>query len=51
MLAQGFVHNFASLVTTRLFLGLFEASVFPRSFYLLSFWYAREEAQKRFTAY
>ncbi|KAH7324162.1 putative allantoate permease [Stachybotrys elegans] len=51
MLCQGFVKNFGGLVTTRFFLGLFEAGIFPGSFYLISFWYKREEAQERFTFY
>lgn len=51
MLAQGFVTNFGGLVTTRFFLGFFEAGIFPGSFYLISFWYKREEAQHRFTFY
>ena len=51
MLAQGFIHNYGGLVTTRFFLGLFEAGIFPGSFYLISFWYRQEESQKRFTLY
>jgi sugar phosphate permease len=51
MLAQGFVESFGGLLATRFFLGLFEAGIFPGSFYLISFWYKREEAQKRFTFY
>ncbi|KAL8648792.1 MAG: hypothetical protein Q9226_005847 [Calogaya cf. arnoldii] len=51
MLCQGFVHNYAGLLATRFFLGLAEAGVFPGSFYLISFWYKREEAQQRFTVY
>jgi MFS family permease len=51
MLAQGFVHSFSGLLATRFFLGLFEAGIFPGSFYLISFWYKREEAQQRFTFY
>ncbi|KAI9168067.1 transporter [Paramyrothecium foliicola] len=51
MLAQGFVRNFSGLLATRFFLGLFEAGIFPGSFYLISFWYKREEAQQRFTFY
>ncbi|KAI0160664.1 putative allantoate permease [Xylariaceae sp. FL1272] len=50
-LAQGFVQNYSGLLATRFFLGFFEAGIFPGSFYLLSFWYKREEAQKRFTSY
>lgn len=51
MLAQGWVQNYGGIITTRFLLGLFECGIFPGSFYLLSFWYAREEAQKRFTIY
>ncbi|KAI0398285.1 putative allantoate permease [Xylariaceae sp. FL0594] len=50
-LAQAFVHNYGGLLAARFFLGFFEAGIFPGSFYLLSFWYKREEAQKRFTGY
>ena len=48
-LCQGFVQNFGGLVTCRFFLGLFEAGMFPGCFYLLSMWYRREEAQKRYS--
>ncbi|KAK7729248.1 High-affinity nicotinic acid transporter [Cytospora paraplurivora] len=51
MLGQGFVQNYGSLLATRFFLGLFEAGIFPGSFYLISFWYKREESQKRFAIY
>lgn len=51
MLGQGFVKSYGGLLATRFFLGFFEAGVFPGSFYLISFWYKREEAQKRFTIY
>lgn len=51
MLAQGFVTNYAGLLATRFFLGVFEAGVFPGSFYLISFWYKRQEAQTRYTVY
>jgi MFS family permease len=50
-LCQGFVQNYSGLIATRFFLGLFEAGIFPGSFYLISFWYKREESQKRFTIY
>ena len=49
MLAQGFVQNFSGLLATRFMLGLAEAGVFPGSFYLISFWYKREESLMRFT--
>lgn len=51
MLCQGFLQNYSGLLATRFFLGLFEAGIFPGSFYLISFWYKREESQKRFTVY
>ncbi|KAI3391421.1 hypothetical protein diail_7372 [Diaporthe ilicicola] len=51
MLGQGFVQNYNGLLATRILLGLFEAGVFPGSFYLISFWYKREESQKRFAIY
>jgi MFS family permease len=51
MLSQGFVKSYGGLLATRFFLGLAEAGIFPGSFYLISFWYKREEAQKRFTIY
>ncbi|GAB1316877.1 High-affinity nicotinic acid transporter [Madurella fahalii] len=50
-LCQGFVQNYGGLLATRFFLGVFEAGIFPGSFYLISFWYKRQEAQKRFTVY
>lgn len=51
MLGQGFVHNFSGLLATRFFLGIAEAGIFPGSFYLISFWYRRDESLKRFTAF
>lgn len=48
-IAQGFVQNFGGLMTTRWFLGTFEAGMFPGCFYLLSMWYRRSEAQKRYS--
>jgi MFS family permease len=51
VLAQGFVKSYGGLLATRFFLGLTEAGIFPGSFYLISFWYKHEEAQKRFTIY
>ena len=46
---QGLVQNYSGLLTTRFFLGLFETGMFPGSFYLISMWYKRHEAQKRYT--
>lgn len=51
MLGQGFIRNYSGLFVTRFFFGLFEAGIFPGSFYLISFWYKRQESQKRFTIY
>ena len=51
MLSQGFVQNYGGLLVTRFLLGVFEAGIFPGSFYLISYWYKRQEAQKRFTVY
>ncbi|KAH8702471.1 major facilitator superfamily domain-containing protein [Talaromyces proteolyticus] len=51
MLGQAFVKSYGGLIATRFFLGLAEAGIFPGSFYLISFWYKRVEAQKRFTVY
>ncbi|KAI1177947.1 putative allantoate permease [Nemania sp. FL0916] len=50
-LAQAFVTSYSGLLAARFFLGFFEAGIFPGSFYLISFWYKREESQKRFTGY
>jgi MFS family permease len=46
---QGLVQNYSGLLATRFFLGLFESAMFPGCFYLLSTWYRRHEAQKRFS--
>ena len=51
MIGQGFVQSYGGLLATRFLLGLTESGIFPGSFYLMSFWYKHEEAQKRFTAY
>ena len=48
-LLQGFVKNYAGLLATRFFLGVFEAPMFPACFYLIGMWYRRHEAQKRYT--
>ncbi|KAF4620182.1 hypothetical protein G7Y89_g14639 [Cudoniella acicularis] len=50
-LAQGFVTTYGGLLGTRFFLGLVEAGIFPGSFYQISLWYRRDEAQQRFTLY
>lgn len=51
MLCQGFVQSYSGLLATRFFLGLCETGIFPGSFYLISFWYKQEEAQRRFSVY
>ncbi|AEO69617.1 7a18f7ff-9567-4127-b684-1e297667cc34 [Thermothielavioides terrestris] len=48
---QGLVQNYSGLLATRFFLGLFECGMFPGCFYLLSTWYRRHEAQKRFSLF
>lgn len=48
-ICQGLVRNWAGFMTTRFLLGLFEAGMFPGSFYLIGMWYKRHEAQKRFS--
>lgn len=49
MIGQGFVKNYSGILATRFFLGMFEAGMFPGCFYLLSMWYRRDEAQKRYS--
>ena len=46
---QGLVQGYGGIIATRFFLGLFEAGMFPGSFYLIGMWYKRKEAQKRYT--
>ncbi|KAH9857218.1 major facilitator protein [Lenzites betulinus] len=46
---QGFAQNFGGFVAARFFLGLAEAGFFPGCCYLLSMWYRRGEAQKRYS--
>ncbi|KAI2637315.1 MFS general substrate transporter [Xylaria nigripes] len=48
---QGVVVNYAGLLATRFFLGVFETGIFPGCFYLIGMWYKRSEAQKRFTMF
>ncbi|KAI1747998.1 MFS general substrate transporter [Xylaria castorea] len=50
-IGQGFVQSYSGLLTTRFLLGLAESGIFPGSFYLISFWYRREESLRRFTFY
>ncbi|OTA94314.1 hypothetical protein M434DRAFT_20964 [Hypoxylon sp. CO27-5] len=51
MLGQGFIRNYSGLLATRFLLGFFEAGIAPGSYYLISFWYRRQDMQKRFTIY
>ncbi|KAI1329851.1 MFS general substrate transporter [Xylariaceae sp. FL0255] len=51
VLAQGFVTSYRGLIVARVFLGISEAGIFPGSFYVISYWYKKEDAQKRFTFY
>lgn len=48
-LLQGFVKNYAGLLATRFFLGVFETGMFPGAFYLIGMWYRRHEAQRRYS--
>jgi MFS family permease len=49
ILCQGLVKSYHGLLATRFFLGVFEAGMFPGSFYLIGMWYKRSEAQRRFS--
>ncbi|KAH9901492.1 major facilitator protein [Cubamyces lactineus] len=48
---QGFTQNFSGLIAARFFLGLAESGFFPGCCYMISMWYRREEAQKRFSLF
>ncbi|PCH41172.1 MFS general substrate transporter [Wolfiporia cocos MD-104 SS10] len=48
-ICQGLVHNYSGLLACRFFLGFVESGVFPACLYLISMWYKRAEAQKRFS--
>jgi MFS family permease len=48
-ICQGLVNNYGGLLTTRFFLGVAEAGMFPGCFYLIGMWYKRTEAQRRYT--
>lgn len=48
-LCQGLVKSYGGLVTARFFLGIAETGMFPGSFYIISMWYKRREAQKRYS--
>ncbi|KAG7661932.1 uncharacterized protein J8A68_004535 [[Candida] subhashii] len=47
----GFVKNFGGLIACRFFIGVTEAATFPSIFYLLSTYYSKSEAQRRFSAF
>lgn len=43
MICQGFVKNYAGLMATRAFLGVFEGGLFPGVNYYITSWYCRHE--------
>ncbi len=45
------MQSYSGLLAARFFLGVAEAGVFPGCFYLLSMWYRREEALRRFAIF
>jgi MFS family permease len=46
-MCQGFVKSYGGLLACRVFLGVFEAGVFPGAAYLIGMYYKRFELQKR----
>lgn len=46
---QGLTQNYGGIMATRFLLGVFECGMFPGCFYLISMWYKRSEAQKRYS--
>ncbi|KAI0073713.1 MFS general substrate transporter [Panus rudis PR-1116 ss-1] len=46
---QGLTQNYSGILATRFFLGLLEAGILPGCVYLISMWYRRSEAQKRYS--
>lgn len=48
---QGITQSYGGMLATRFFLGVFECGMFPGCFYLISMWYKRSEAQKRFSLF
>lgn len=44
---MGVVHNYAGLLSTRIFLGVAEAGLYPGTAYYITMWYPREKAQYR----
>ncbi|CUM64638.1 uncharacterized protein PRCAT00002247001 [Priceomyces carsonii] len=50
-IGMGFVKDFGGLAACRFLIGMAEASTFPSLFYLLSTYYTKAEAQRRFSAF
>ncbi|KAG6917190.1 hypothetical protein DXG01_003533 [Tephrocybe rancida] len=48
---QGLVTTYSGLLACRFFLGLFEGGVFPGFVLYLSFWYPRQQLQRRISAF
>ncbi|KAI9711067.1 MAG: hypothetical protein M1812_007261 [Candelaria pacifica] len=48
---EGVTQSYAGLVICRIFLGVFEAGVFPGCIYLISMYYKRHEFQRRWSAF
>ncbi|EJC99321.1 MFS general substrate transporter [Fomitiporia mediterranea MF3/22] len=51
MTMQGLVHDYGSLLTTRIFLGIFEAGFYPGVAFYMSCWYRRDEFGLRFAIF
>ncbi|PLB36953.1 putative MFS transporter [Aspergillus candidus] len=51
MTLTGVVQNFAGLVATRIFLGVFESGFFPGAVYLCSFWYMPRDLTTRLACF
>lgn len=50
-IGMGFVKNFGELAACRFLLGIFESGTFPAIFYILANFYAKPEAQRRFSTF
>jgi MFS family permease len=50
-IGMGFTQSFGSLAACRFLIGITEASTFPSIFYILSTYYSKAEAQRRFSAF
>ncbi len=50
-IGMGFCKTWGELLACRMLLGAFEGGILPASLYLLSCWYTRWEAQRRFGAF